>query len=187
MNEMRANTGLTPGLAPSLKILEGRLDASGARFAVILSRFNGFITERLFEGAMDCLRRHGTNPQDITLIRVPGAFEIPLATQRAARSGRFDGILCLGAVIRGATPHFDYVAAEVTKGVAAVSLEENVPIGFGVLTTDTVEQAIDRAGTKAGNKGWETALSVIEMINLFMQMEQGTEQENRSKNKKNSP
>ena len=148
-------------------VLEGHLDASGARFAVVLSRFNSFITERLLEGALDCLLRHGANRQDITLVRVPGAFEIPLATQKVARSGLFDGILCLGAVIRGATPHFDYVASEVTKGIAIVSLENSIPIGFGVLTTDTVEQAIERAGSKAGNKGWETALSVIEMIDLF--------------------
>ena len=154
--------------------LEGRLDASHGRFAVIISRFNSFITERLLEGAMDCLVRHGAERGHITLVRVPGAFEIPLATQRVARSGRFDGILCLGAVIRGATPHFDYVAGEVTKGVALVSLAENIPIGFGVLTTDTVEQAIDRAGSKAGNKGWETALSVIEMVHLFKQMDPGT-------------
>jgi 6,7-dimethyl-8-ribityllumazine synthase len=148
-------------------VLEGHLDASGMRVAIILSRFNSFITERLYEGALDCLLRHGASREGITLIRVPGAFEIPLVAQRAAQSKRFDAILCLGAVIRGATPHFDYVAGEVTKGIALVSLNHNLPIGFGVLTTDTVEQAIDRAGTKAGNKGWETALSVVEMVNLL--------------------
>ena len=152
--------------------LEGQLDAKGAHIAIILSRFNSFITERLLDGAMDCLLRHGARRQDITRIRVPGAFEIPLAAQKTAVHGPFDGILCLGAVIRGSTPHFDYVAGEVTKGVATVSLEHGMPIGFGVLTTDTVEQAIDRAGSKAGNKGWETALSVIEMINLFKHMKQ---------------
>lgn len=152
-----------------IPILEGQLDASGARFAIIVSRFNSFITERLYEGALDCLTRNGATQTDITLIRVPGAFEIPMAAQKAAQSGRFDAILCLGAVIRGATPHFDYVASEVTKGVASISLESGLPIGFGVLTTDTVEQAIDRAGAKAGNKGWETALSTIEMVNLFKQ------------------
>ncbi|MEO5362135.1 MAG: 6,7-dimethyl-8-ribityllumazine synthase [Magnetococcus sp. DMHC-8] len=151
-------------------VLEGLLDASGGRFAIIVSRFNSFITERLHEGALDCLLRHGATRADITLIRVPGAFEIPLAAQKAAQSGRFDAILCLGAVIRGATPHFDYVAGEVTKGVAQVSLASGLPIGFGVLTTDTVEQAIDRAGTKAGNKGWETAMSALEMVNLLRQL-----------------
>lgn len=152
-----------------ISLLEGQLDASGMRFAVIVSRFNSFITERLYEGALDCLLRHGAVRGNITLIRVPGAFEIPLVAQKAAQSGQFDGVLCLGAVIRGSTPHFDYVAGEVTKGVALVSLASNLPIGFGVLTTDTVEQAIDRAGTKAGNKGWETALSVIEMVHLLKQ------------------
>lgn len=164
MNEhnTRVNQGAT---------LEGRLDATGLRCAIVVSRFNSFITERLLEGAMDCLLRHGANHEEITLIRVPGAFEIPMAAQKIARSGRFDGILCLGAVIRGSTPHFDFVAGEVTKGVASVSLEHTIPIGFGVLTTDTVEQAIDRAGSKSGNKGWETALSVIEMVNLFKLLE----------------
>ena len=165
MDSAHSNTQPTP-------TLEGHLDASGLRFAIVLARFNSFITERLFEGAMDCLLRHGVRHADITLIRVPGAFEIPLAAQKAIRRNRFDAILCLGAVIRGATPHFDYVAGEVTKGVAILSLEHSVPIGFGVLTTDTVEQAIERAGSKAGNKGWETALSVIEMVNLFKQMDQ---------------
>lgn len=159
--------GQSRGHGQESGVREGSLDASGMRIAVVLSRFNSFITERLYEGAIDCLLRHGALREQITLIRVPGAFEIPLAAQRAARSKAFDGILCLGAVIRGATPHFDYVAGEVTKGVALVSLEHSLPIGFGVLTTDTVEQAIDRAGTKAGNKGWETALSVVEMVNLL--------------------
>lgn len=153
-----------------MSVLEGQLEASGMRFAIIVSRFNSFITERLYEGALDCLLRHGAVRGSITLIRVPGAFEIPLVAQKAAQSGRFDGLLCLGAVIRGSTPHFDYVAGEVTKGVALVSLASNLPVGFGVLTTDTVEQAIDRAGTKAGNKGWETALSVIEMVHLLKQI-----------------
>ena len=148
-------------------IIEGNLNASNGRYAIVLARFNSFITERLLEGAMDCLLRHGAKRQNITLMRVPGAFEIPLAAQKLAKSQRFDGILCLGAVIRGSTPHFDYVAGEVTKGVASVSLDAGLPIGFGVLTTDTVEQAIDRAGTKAGNKGWETAMSVIEMVDIF--------------------
>ncbi|MBF0184396.1 MAG: 6,7-dimethyl-8-ribityllumazine synthase [Magnetococcales bacterium] len=151
-------------------LLEGHLTAGGLRVAIVLSRFNSFITDRLYEGAMDCLLRHGASAEAITLLRVPGAFEIPLAAQKAAHSGRFDAVICLGAVIRGSTPHFDYVAAEVTKGVASVSLASHLPIGFGVLTTDTIEQAVDRAGTKAGNKGWETALSVIEMVNLLRQI-----------------
>ncbi|MBF0462320.1 MAG: 6,7-dimethyl-8-ribityllumazine synthase [Magnetococcales bacterium] len=166
MGERCAGTASNGGNGP---VLEGLLDASGMRFAIVLSRFNSFITERLHEGAMDCLLRHGAARADITLIRVPGAFEIPLAAQQAAQSGRFDGILCLGAVIRGSTPHFDYVAGEVTKGIALVSLASRLPVGFGVLTTDTVEQAIDRAGTKSGNKGWETALSVVEMVHLLKQ------------------
>lgn len=149
-----------------MQLLEGRLEAAGGRYALVVSRFNSFITERLLEGAVDCLVRHGAAGEDLTVIRVPGAFEIPLATKRAASSGRFHGILCLGAVIRGSTPHFDYVAAEVSKGVATVSLESGIPIGFGVLTTDTIEQAIERAGSKAGNKGWETAMSVMEMVSL---------------------
>ncbi|MEO5332569.1 MAG: 6,7-dimethyl-8-ribityllumazine synthase [Magnetococcus sp. YQC-5] len=153
-------------------LVEGKLDATGFRFAIIVSRFNSFITERLLEGAVDCLVRHGAEPGLLTVLRVPGAFEIPMAAQKAASSGRFAGILCLGAVIRGATPHFDYVASEVTKGVASVSLSSGIPIGFGVLTTDTLEQAIERAGSKGGNKGWETALSVIEMIHLFKQFDQ---------------
>ncbi|MBF0627729.1 MAG: 6,7-dimethyl-8-ribityllumazine synthase [Magnetococcales bacterium] len=152
-----------------LQTLEGHLDASGSRFAIVVSRFNSFITERLLEGAVDGLVRHGAAREAITVVRVPGAFEIPMAAQRAARSGSFTGILCLGAVIRGSTPHFDYVSAEVSKGVAAVALESGIPVGFGVLTTDSLEQAIERAGSKAGNKGWETAQSVIEMINLYKQ------------------
>ncbi|MBF0125811.1 MAG: 6,7-dimethyl-8-ribityllumazine synthase [Magnetococcales bacterium] len=155
-----------------LNVLEGHLDATGGRFAIIVSRFNSFITERLLEGAVDCLVRNGAEKKNLTILRVPGAFEIPLAAQKAARSGRYTGILCLGAVIRGATPHFDFVASEVSKGVASVSLESGIPIGFGVLTTDTVEQAIERAGSKGGNKGWETAHTVIEMIDLFKRFDQ---------------
>ncbi len=153
----------------NMAVLEGRLDATGKRFAVIISRFNSFITERLLDGALDCLKRNGAKDGHITLIRVPGAFEIPFAASKVAKLCQYDGIICLGAVIRGATPHFDYVASEVTKGVAATAMETGIPIGFGVLTTDTVEQAIDRAGAKAGNKGWETAHAVIEMVNLYEQ------------------
>jgi 6,7-dimethyl-8-ribityllumazine synthase len=147
--------------------IEGSLDAKGTKFAVIVARFNSFITERLLEGALDCLVRNGAKAGDITVVRVPGAYEIPMAADKLAKSKKYDGIICLGAVIRGATPHFDYVCSEVTKGVATVSLDSGIPVGFGVLTTDTVEQAVDRAGAKSGNKGWEAAHSTMEMINLF--------------------
>lgn len=149
------------------KVLEGKLDATGSRFGIILGRFNSFIGERLLEGTMDALLRHGADAEQIDVARVPGSFEIPLAAKRMAVSGRYDAVICLGAVIRGATPHFDYVSSEVSKGIASVSLESNVPIAFGVLTTDTVEQAVERAGTKAGNKGFDAALSAIEMVNLL--------------------
>lgn len=149
------------------QVLEGNLDGKGLRCAIIVSRFNAFIGERLVEGAIDALVRHGVERDAVQLLRVPGAFEIPLAAQKLARSGRYDAIICLGAVIRGSTPHFDYVAAEVSKGIASVSLESGLPIAFGVLTTDTIEQAIERAGTKAGNKGFDAAVSVIEMVNLL--------------------
>ncbi|MBF0379825.1 MAG: 6,7-dimethyl-8-ribityllumazine synthase [Magnetococcales bacterium] len=152
------------------KYIEGSLDANGAKFAVIVARFNSFITERLLEGALDCLVRNGADAGDITVVRVPGAYEIPMAAAKLAQSKKYDGMICLGAVIRGATPHFDYVCSEVTKGVATVSLESGIPVGFGVLTTDTVEQAVDRAGAKSGNKGWETAHSTMEMINLYKQI-----------------
>jgi 6,7-dimethyl-8-ribityllumazine synthase len=153
------------------KTLEGKLDATGLKFALVVSRFNSFISERLVEGSMDALRRHGAAEQDIDLIRVPGAFEIPLVAGKAAGSGRYQAVICLGAVIRGATPHFDYVSSEVTKGVASVSLETGVPVSFGVLTTDNIEQAIERAGTKAGNKGFDAAMSAIEMVNLLRVMD----------------
>ncbi|MBF0147603.1 MAG: 6,7-dimethyl-8-ribityllumazine synthase [Magnetococcales bacterium] len=155
-------------MSEQVRILEGHLNVGhGGVYGIIVSRFNGFITERLLEGALDCFQRHGIENKGITIVRVPGAFEIPMALSRMAKTGQFAGIACLGAVIRGSTPHFDYVAAEVSKGVAAVAMEYGIPVGFGVLTTDTVEQAIDRAGTKAGNKGWETAQSLIEMVDLF--------------------
>jgi 6,7-dimethyl-8-ribityllumazine synthase len=149
------------------RTLEGKLDGSGLRFAIIVSRFNSFIGERLVEGALDALHRHGTGRAAITTVRVPGAFEIPLVAKRLAATGEYDALICLGAVIRGATPHFDYVASEVSKGIATVSLESGVPIAFGILTTETIEQAIERAGTKAGNKGFDAAVSVIEMVNLL--------------------
>lgn len=149
------------------RTLEGKLDASGLRFAIIVSRFNSFIGERLVEGALDALHRHGTDPTAVTTVRVPGAFEIPLVAKRLAATGEYDALICLGAVIRGATPHFDYVASEVSKGIASVSLESQLPIAFGILTTETIEQAIERAGTKAGNKGFDAAVTAIEMVNLL--------------------
>ena len=150
-----------------VKILEGQLIAKGKRFGIVVSRFNDFITEKLLGGALDALTRTGAKENDIQIIKVPGAFEIPLAAKKAAQTDRYDAVICLGAVIRGATPHFDYVCAEVSKGVAQVGLDFGLPVIFGVLTTDTVEQAIDRAGTKSGNKGWQAAMSAVEMANLM--------------------
>ena len=147
--------------------IEGKLEAKGKKFGLVASRFNDFICARLIEGALDALKRSGASDKDIFLVKVPGAFEIPLAAKKLAKSGKFDAVICLGAVIRGATPHFEYISAEVTKGIAQVSLETETPIAFGVLTADTLEQAIERAGTKAGNKGWDAALSAIEMTNLL--------------------
>jgi 6,7-dimethyl-8-ribityllumazine synthase len=148
-------------------VVEGQLSAEGFRFAIIVSRFNDFISSRLMEGAMDALRRHGATEENMFLVKVPGAFEIPIVAKRLAQSGSYDAVVCLGAVIRGATPHFDYVAAEVSKGIANVALETTVPVTFGVLTTDNLEQAIERAGSKSGNKGYEAAMAAIEMVNLF--------------------
>ncbi len=152
------------------KQLEGTLNAKGQKFCVVVSRFNDFITSRLLAGAEDALTRNGVKGEDITVVRVPGAFEIPVAAKRAAASKKYDAVVCLGAVIRGATPHFDYVSAEVSKGVASVSMESAVPVIFGVLTTDSIEQAIERAGSKSGNKGFDAAMAAIEMVNLFRAM-----------------
>jgi len=149
------------------KFFEGKLDAKGLKVGIVVARFNGFIAERLLEGALDALVRHGADDKNIDVARVPGAFEIPLATARMAQSGKYDALICLGAVIRGSTPHFDYVASEVSKGVAQVSLSSGVPVAFGVLTTDTIEQAVERAGTKAGNKGFDAAMTAIETVNLL--------------------
>lgn len=149
------------------QFIEGKLEATGQKFAIVVSRFNSFIGERLLEGAIDALVRHGVADSDITVVRVPGAFEIPLFAKKLAESAKYDALICLGAVIRGSTPHFDYVASEVSKGVASVSLDSGVPIAFGVLTTDTIEQAVERAGTKAGNKGFDAAMTVIEAVNLL--------------------
>jgi 6,7-dimethyl-8-ribityllumazine synthase len=154
-----------------IKTTEGDFVAPNARLAIVASRFNGFIVESLVAGAVDVLRRHGVEDSCIELVRVPGAFEIPLVAQRLAVGGRFDGIIALGAVIRGATPHFDYVAGACVKGLAGISLNTDVPVGFGVLTVDTIEQAVERAGTKAGNKGVEAALSVLEVISLLRRLE----------------
>ena len=153
-----------------MKIIQGELQAKGLKFAIIVSRFNDFITGKLLDGAVDALMRHGAKEEDVDVVKVPGAFEIPLAAKRVAEKGAYNAVICLGTVIRGATPHFDYVAAEVSKGVAAASLDTGVPIAFGVLTTDTIEQAVERAGTKSGNKGFDAACAAIEMAQLFRQM-----------------
>jgi len=147
--------------------IEGKLDAKGLTFGIIVGRFNSFIAERLLEGALDGLVRHGATDSKIDVLRVPGAFEIPLAAKKMAELRKYDAIICLGAVIRGSTPHFDYVASEVSKGVAHVSLDSGVPVIFGVLTTDTIEQAVERAGTKSGNKGFDAAVTAIETANVF--------------------
>ncbi len=149
------------------KIIEGTLEAKDFRFGIIVSRFNSFISDRLLEGALDTLIRHGATREQITVVKAPGAFELPLVASKMANSDKYDALICLGAVIRGGTPHFEYVSSEMTKGIASVSLQSGLPIAFGVLTTDSVEQAIERAGTKAGNKGVEAAMSAIEMVNLL--------------------
>jgi 6,7-dimethyl-8-ribityllumazine synthase len=154
------------------RFLEAKLLAEGKKFAIVVSRFNDFITGKLVDGALDALLRTGARDEDIDVVKVPGAFEIPLAAKRMAAKGRYDAVICLGAVIRGATPHFDYVSAEVSKGVAAVGLEADIPVIFGVITTDTIEQAIERAGTKAGNKGWSAAMAAVEMANLTAVVDQ---------------
>ena len=154
-----------------MKTYEGSLVASSMKVAIVAARFNEFITSKLIGGAMDGLNRHGVNEEDVTLAWVPGAFEIPLIASKLAKSGKYDAVICLGAVIRGSTSHYDYVCAEVSKGIAQVSLQSQVPVLFGVLTTDTIEQAIERAGTKAGNKGYDCALSAVEMVNLIREIE----------------
>lgn len=155
------------------KTIEGKLVAKGLKFGIVLSRFNNFISERLLEGALDALKRSGAEEADYCVVRVPGAFEIPLVAKKLAKEKRFDAIICLGCVIRGATPHFEYIAQEVTKGIAHLSLESEIPIAFGVLITDTIEQAIERAGTKIGNKGFDAAMAAIEMANLMREIEKG--------------
>jgi len=153
-------------------IIEAKLLAEGKKFAIVVSRFNDFITDRLVGGAVDALIRSGAVTQNIDIVKVPGAFEIPLIAKKMAKKGKYQAVICLGAVIRGATPHFEYVSAEVTKGIAMVSLEFEIPVIFGIVTTDTIEQAIERAGTKAGNKGWHAAISAIEMANLIQDIDQ---------------
>ncbi len=154
-----------------IKSIDGDFNAGDAKFCILAARFNSFIVERLVEGAVDALVRHGTSRENIEIIRVPGAYEMPISAQRIAQTGNYDSIIALGAVIRGSTPHFDYVAGECSKGLAQVSLVADMPIIFGVLTTDTIEQAVERAGTKAGNKGAEAAVTAIEMISLFNKLE----------------
>jgi 6,7-dimethyl-8-ribityllumazine synthase len=150
-----------------MKIFEGDLQAKGLKFGIVISRFNEFITGKLLEGAKDALVRHGVKEEDIDIVKVPGSFEIPLIARKMAEKGTYNAVICLGTVIRGATPHFDYISAEVSKGIATVSMETGVPVAFGVLTCDTIEQAVERAGTKSGNKGWDAALTAIEMARLL--------------------
>lgn len=153
-----------------MNILEGKLTAKGMKVAIVVARFNEFITSKLLSGAVDCLTRHEADEKDITVAWVPGAFEVPLAAKKLAETKKYDAIICLGAVIRGATPHFDYVCAEASKGVAHVSLEYGLPVAFGILTTENIQQAVERAGTKAGNKGVDAAMTAIEMVNLFKEI-----------------
>ena len=154
------------------KIIEAKLQAEGKKFALVVSRFNDFITDKLLGGAVDGLLRSGARDKDVEIVKVPGAFEIPLIAKKMAATGRYNAVICLGAVIRGTTPHFEYVSAEVSKGVASVGLESEIPVIFGIVTTDTIEQAIERAGTKAGNKGWDAAITAIEMANLIEVVDQ---------------
>jgi 6,7-dimethyl-8-ribityllumazine synthase len=149
-----------------MKIFEGELQAKGLKFGIVMSRFNEFITSKLLDGAVDALIRHGAREDDIDLAKVPGSFEIPLIAKKMALKGTYNAIICLGTVIRGATPHFEYIAAEVSKGIASASMETGVPIAFGIITSDTIEQAVERAGTKSGNKGWDAAVTAIEMAQL---------------------
>ena len=152
------------------KVIKGRLRAEGKRFALVVGRFNELVSSRLLEGALDCLRRHGADEEKLDIFWVPGAFELPFLAKRLAPSGRYDALICLGTVIRGETPHFDYVAKEVSRGIAQVGMESGIPVSFGVITAESLEQSLDRAGAKAGNRGWDAALSAMEMIDLFSQL-----------------
>ena len=154
----------------TIKQIEGALSARDIRFALVVSRFNDFIGQKLVDGALDCIRRHGGSEENITILRCPGAFELPLVAKKAAVTGNYDAIITLGVIIRGSTPHFDVIAAVATKGIAQVALDTMIPVSFGVLTTENLEQAIERAGTKAGNKGFDAAMTVIEMVNLYRQI-----------------
>ncbi|MCL4476276.1 MAG: 6,7-dimethyl-8-ribityllumazine synthase [Nitrospirae bacterium] len=153
-----------------MKVIEGELQAKGLKFGIIVSRFNDFITSKLLDGALDALRRHGADEKDIEVVKVPGSFEIPLVARKLAAKGIYSAVICLGTVIRGATPHFEYVSAEVSKGIASASMETGVPIAFGIITSDTIEQAVERAGTKSGNKGWDAAITAIEMAQLLKKL-----------------
>ena len=150
-----------------MKCIEGELHAKGLKFGIIVSRFNDFITGKLLEGAKDALLRHGAKEDDIDVVKVPGSFEIPLVAKKMAVKGAYNAIICLGTIIRGATPHFEYVASEASKGIASASMETGIPMAFGIITTDTIEQAVERAGTKSGNKGWDAAITAIEMVQLL--------------------
>ena len=156
-----------------MRTIEGQLTASGYSFGIVMSRFNGLVSKQLLEGALDCLHRHGANDSNITVVYSPGSFELPQIALRLAQSKMVDGVICLGCVIRGETPHFDYIASEVTKGVAEVTMQTGIPVSFGVLTTENLSQALERAGAKAGNKGWEAALSAIELVNVAEQLSGG--------------
>jgi 6,7-dimethyl-8-ribityllumazine synthase len=153
-----------------MKIIEGELQAKGLKFGIVVSRFNDFITNKLLDGALDALLRHGAKEEDIDIIKVPGSFEIPVVARRLALKGTYNALICLGTIIRGATPHFEYIAAEVSKGIASASMETGLPIAFGIITSDTIEQAIERAGTKSGNKGWDAAITAIEMSQLLKKL-----------------
>jgi 6,7-dimethyl-8-ribityllumazine synthase len=153
-----------------VRTIEGQLTAQGCSFGIVVTRWNSIVTKNLLDGALDCLRRHGARENDITVVHCPGAFEIPHIAQQLARSGQYDGVICLGAIIRGETPHFDYLAAQVTRGIGQVPMDTGVPVAYGVLTTDNLAQALERAGAKAGNKGWEAALTAIELVQISRQL-----------------
>jgi 6,7-dimethyl-8-ribityllumazine synthase len=153
-----------------MKITEGELQAKGLKFGIVVSRFNDFITSKLLDGALDALLRHGAREEDIDVIKVPGSFEIPMIARKLALKGKYNAIICLGTIIRGSTPHFEYIASEVSKGIASVSMETGLPIAFGIITSDTIEQAIERAGTKSGNKGWDAAMTAIEIAQLLKKL-----------------
>ncbi len=153
-----------------MKIIEGELQAKGLKFGIVVSRFNDFITNKLLDGALDALLRHGAKEEDIDIVKVPGSFEVPMLARRLALKGTYNALICLGTIIRGATPHFEYIAAEVSKGIASASMETGLPIAFGIITSDTIEQAVERAGTKNGNKGWDAAITAIEMAQLLKKL-----------------